>query len=159
MSAPTIWASCTSAAPRRKCGPDTWPTVCWLVSKTPCTALKKQRRSGPRATMMRFCAGTAVSDCCKAFRNSQKSARWRLKREIVHRFSRNISDMPQKIGIVLLVLCYVLLLYFSLGAIAYARAHPHLDSNLLAQYSSPWPVALGCALALVGIILALIPIR
>jgi len=67
--------------------------------------------------------------------------------------------MPQKIGIVLLVLCYVLLLYFSLGAIAYARAHPHLDSNLLAQYSSPWPVALGCALALVGIILALIPIR
>jgi len=67
--------------------------------------------------------------------------------------------MPRKIGLVLIVLCYALVLYFSLSAPAYARAHPHLDPVMLAQYASPWPVALGCALAFVGIILTLIPIR
>src|SRR5262249_2667482 len=67
--------------------------------------------------------------------------------------------MARKIGIVLVVLCYTLLLYISLTAPAYADAHSHLDPTLLAQYAAPWPVALGCALAVAGIILALIPIR
>jgi hypothetical protein len=67
--------------------------------------------------------------------------------------------MPRKIGVVLVTLCYALLLYFSLAAPAYAHAHQHMDSGLLAQYASPWPVALGSALALAGIMLALFPIR
>ena len=65
----------------------------------------------------------------------------------------------RKTGIALVVICYVLMLYFSLGSIPYAHAHPHLDPTMLAQYSSPWPVALGSSVALVGIVLALVPIR
>jgi hypothetical protein len=34
-----------------------------------------------------------------------------------------------------------------------------LDHVLLAEYAAPWPVALGCAVAISGIMLALIPIR
>lgn len=67
--------------------------------------------------------------------------------------------MPRKIGIALIVLCYALLLYFSLSSPLYARAHPHLDPTMLAQYAAPWPVALGSALALAGVMLAVIPIR
>jgi hypothetical protein len=65
----------------------------------------------------------------------------------------------QKIGIGLAAAANALLLYISLSAPLYARAHPHLDPELLAEYASPWPVALGCALAVAGIVLALIPLR
>jgi len=65
----------------------------------------------------------------------------------------------QRVGVALVVAAYVLLLYISLSAPFYARAHPHLDPVLLAQYASPWPVAMGCALAVAGIVLALIPLR
>lgn len=58
-----------------------------------------------------------------------------------------------------MVVAYALLLYMSLAAPAYARAHPHLSTALLAEYSAPWPVALACSVAVVGMILALIPIR
>ena len=67
--------------------------------------------------------------------------------------------MRRKIGVFLIVICYALMLYFSLGSILYAHAHPHLDPAMVAQYNSPWPVALGCAVAFVGIVLALVPIR
>ena len=67
--------------------------------------------------------------------------------------------MKRKIGVWLIVLAYALFLYFSLSAPAYARAHPHMDANLLAEYAMPWPVALSGSLGLVGIVLALIPIR
>jgi hypothetical protein len=59
----------------------------------------------------------------------------------------------------LLVAAYVLVLYTSLGAPAYARAHPQLNSTMLAAYAAPWPVALSCALALNGLVLTVIPIR
>jgi hypothetical protein len=65
----------------------------------------------------------------------------------------------QKVGVGLVVAAYVLLLYISLSAPFYARAHPHLDPALVAQYASPWPLALGCALAVAGIMLALVPLR
>ena len=45
---------------------------------------------------------------------------------------------------------YVLLLYIALSAPAYARAHPHLDPMMVAA----WPVALGCTVALAGIMMA-----
>ena len=67
--------------------------------------------------------------------------------------------MKQKVGIGFVVTSYLLLLYTSLAAPAYAHGHSPLDPALLAQYASPWPVALGSSLAFVGIILALIPIR
>lgn len=67
--------------------------------------------------------------------------------------------MPRKIGLVLVVLCYALLLYFSLGSFAYAYAHPHLEGSMLVEYAAPWPVALGSALSLAGIMLAVVPIR
>lgn len=65
----------------------------------------------------------------------------------------------QKIGVGLLVASYALLIYISLSAPFYARTHPHLEPALVAQYAAPWPVALGCALALAGIMLTLIPLR
>ncbi|HZI59047.1 MAG TPA: hypothetical protein VFF39_19855 [Verrucomicrobiae bacterium] len=65
----------------------------------------------------------------------------------------------QKLGIRMVVAAYALLVYMAVSSIPYARAHPHLDPVLLAQYASPWPVALGCSLALMGIMLALIPLR
>ena len=67
--------------------------------------------------------------------------------------------MKQRVSIVLLVLAYTLLLYTSLAAPAYAHAHPHLDPSLIAEYTRPWPVALASALSMVGIALAVIPIR
>jgi hypothetical protein len=65
----------------------------------------------------------------------------------------------KRIGVGLVVLAYGLLLYMSLAAPAYARAHPHLDPAMLAAYAAPWPVALACTLAIAGIMLALVPIR
>lgn len=58
-----------------------------------------------------------------------------------------------------MVAAYALLLYTSLAAPAYAHAHPHLSAVLLAEYAAPWPVALASSVAVIGIILALIPIR
>src|ERR1051326_7441700 len=57
----------------------------------------------------------------------------------------------QKIGAALQVLAYALLVYISLSAAPYAHAHAHLDPRMLGQYAGPWPVALGCAVALAGI--------
>jgi len=65
----------------------------------------------------------------------------------------------RRIGVGLVVATYLLLLYISLSAPFYAHAHPHLDPVFLAQYAGPWPVALGSALALAGIFLALVPLR
>jgi len=65
----------------------------------------------------------------------------------------------RRTGLVFLLLANLLLLYFSLAAPFYARAHPHLDPAMLAEYAAPWPVALGCSLAIAGIMLALVPIR
>ena len=62
-------------------------------------------------------------------------------------------------GVGLVVAAYALLIYMSLAGPAYARAHPHLDPAMLAAYASPWPVALACALAIMGIMLALVPVR
>src|ERR1041385_198615 len=64
-----------------------------------------------------------------------------------------------KAGVTLLVLANALLVYISLSAPPYARAHAHLDPRMLGQYAGPWPVALGCAIALAGIMLALVPVR
>jgi hypothetical protein len=66
--------------------------------------------------------------------------------------------MRKRIGAGLVVAAYALLLYMSLAAPAYARAHPQLSAALLAEYAAPWPVVLASSLALVGMILALIPI-
>lgn len=65
----------------------------------------------------------------------------------------------RKAGLVLLLLSYVVLLYTTLGAPSYARAHPHLDPLLVGQYARPWPLALACALVLAGVMLAVVPIR
>ncbi len=65
----------------------------------------------------------------------------------------------RKTGVGLVVAANALLLYTSLAAPAYARAHPGLGVALLAEYAAPWPVALACALAGNGIMLALVPIR
>lgn len=65
----------------------------------------------------------------------------------------------RKAGVGLVVVAYALLLYMSLAAPSYARAHSHLDPAMLATYAAPWPVALACAVALAGIMLAVIPLR
>jgi nicotinamide riboside transporter PnuC len=65
----------------------------------------------------------------------------------------------RKVGVGLVVAAYVLLLYTSLSAPAYARAHSNLDPAFLAAYAAPWPVALACTLVVSGVVLALIPLR
>ncbi len=67
--------------------------------------------------------------------------------------------MIRKVGVGLVVAAYSALLYTSLAAPAYARAHMHLDASMRAEYAGPWPVALGSSLSITGIMLALIPIR
>lgn len=62
-------------------------------------------------------------------------------------------------GIKLVVVAYAILMYVALSAPVYARAHPHLDPALLAEYARPWPVALACSVAIVGVMLALVPLR
>jgi hypothetical protein len=64
-----------------------------------------------------------------------------------------------KIGIGLLLAAYALLLYISLSAPFYAGAHSHHDPAMLAQYGSPWPVALASVVAIIGIVLTLVPLR
>lgn len=65
----------------------------------------------------------------------------------------------RKTGVGLVVAAYALLLFLSLTSPGYARAHPHLDPVMLAQYAAPWPVALASALVVAGIMLALVPLR
>jgi hypothetical protein len=65
----------------------------------------------------------------------------------------------RKTGVGLIVVANLLLLYMALGSRAYARAHPHLNASLMAEYAGPWPVALASILTGTGIMLALIPIR
>jgi hypothetical protein len=65
----------------------------------------------------------------------------------------------RKVGVALVVAANALLIYISFSAPFYARAHPHLDRAMLAEYAGPWPVALGCAIAVAGITLALLPLR
>ncbi|HEY7406075.1 MAG TPA: hypothetical protein VIB39_21295 [Candidatus Angelobacter sp.] len=65
----------------------------------------------------------------------------------------------QKFGIRLVVAACALLVYIALSAPIYARAHPHLDPALLAEYARPWPVALTCALAIAMATIALVPLR
>ena len=67
--------------------------------------------------------------------------------------------MKRKIGVWLIAVAYAIFLYIAISAPAYAHAHPHLDATMHAEYSAPWPVALTGSLGLVGIVLALIPIR
>jgi len=64
----------------------------------------------------------------------------------------------RNVGIGLLIAAYGWVLYTSLAA-AYARAHTERGPAIPAEYSAPWPVALACALALNGLVLALIPVR
>jgi hypothetical protein len=67
--------------------------------------------------------------------------------------------MMRKVSVGLVVAGYAVLLYTSLAAPAYARAHMHLDASMRAEYAGPWPVALAVSLSISGIMLALIPIR
>ena len=79
-------------------------------------------------------------------------------RTVLLRVKLTLPMTARKVGVRLVVAAYALLVYISLSASPYARAHSHLDPVLLAQYASPWPVALGCAVALAGIALALFPL-
>jgi hypothetical protein len=67
--------------------------------------------------------------------------------------------MKRKIGIGFILLANALLIFIALSAPSYAQSHPHIDATLRAEYGTAWPVALICTLALIGIVLALIPIR
>jgi hypothetical protein len=65
----------------------------------------------------------------------------------------------QKVGIRLVVAGYALLIYVSLSAPFYGHTHTHLDPAFLAEYASPWPVALGCMLSVAGVMMTLVPLR
>jgi nicotinamide riboside transporter PnuC len=65
----------------------------------------------------------------------------------------------KKAGVGLVVVSFMLLLYTSLAAPAYARSHQYLGPAMLAEYAAPWPVALAWTVAVAGIVLALVPLR
>jgi hypothetical protein len=67
--------------------------------------------------------------------------------------------MMRKVGFVLVLAAYILLLYTSLAAPAHAQAHARLSAAPLREYAGAWPVALASTVSLTGIMLALIPIR
>jgi hypothetical protein len=67
--------------------------------------------------------------------------------------------MKRKIGVWLLVAAYAIFLYIAISAPIYALAHQHMNGAVSTEYSALWPVALMASLGLIGIILALIPIR
>jgi hypothetical protein len=67
--------------------------------------------------------------------------------------------MKRRIGVWLTVAAYAIFLYIAISAPFYAHAHPNLGAHMLAEYAAPWPAALMGSLGLVGIVLALIPIR
>jgi hypothetical protein len=70
-----------------------------------------------------------------------------------------MPTMKRKIGVSLLVAANTIFLYSAISAPFYAHAHQHLGAQTQAEYSAPWPAALLISLGLIGIILALIPIR
>ena len=63
----------------------------------------------------------------------------------------------RKTGVGLLVVAYLLALYTWLGPHSYD--HAQRGATMLATYAALWPVALACAVAFNGLVLALIPIR
>jgi len=65
----------------------------------------------------------------------------------------------RKTSIVLIAAAYVLLFYISVSAPPHARAHPQLGAAVIGEYAGPWPVALGCVVALSGFMLVFFPIR
>lgn len=65
----------------------------------------------------------------------------------------------RKTGIGLLVAAYLLALYTWLAPPVHAHAHPQRGPLIPAEYAGPWPMVVACALALNGLVLALIPIR
>jgi hypothetical protein len=67
--------------------------------------------------------------------------------------------MKRRSGVCLLVVAYAIFLYIAISAPAFAHAHPQMNTEMRAEYSAPWPVALMGSLGVIGIVLALIPIR
>jgi hypothetical protein len=65
----------------------------------------------------------------------------------------------RRAGVSISGVAFALLLYTSLTAPAYTKAHPQLNQVIDAEYARPWPVALACAVVLAGIMLALVPLR
>lgn len=65
----------------------------------------------------------------------------------------------RRVGFVLVLVAYALMLYTSLAAPAYAKAHPRLNAAMLAEYAGAWPVTLAATLSFTGIMLAIFPIR
>jgi hypothetical protein len=71
---------------------------------------------------------------------------------------QNVTAL-RKTGVGLAVAAYLALIYMSLTGPLYARTHPHMDQIMLTEYTSAWPVALGCAVGIGGVMLSLIPLR
>ena len=79
----------------------------------------------------------------------------RRGQSIGHISSLRARHRRHSVSIGLLIAAYVLVLYTSLAAV-YARALAQLGPGMV---TAPWPVVRACALALNGLVLALIPIR
>jgi hypothetical protein len=62
-------------------------------------------------------------------------------------------------GVGLLLAAYAIFVFIAVSGPLLARAHPHLDPVMLAEYAAPWPTTLFLVLAGIGGMLAVIPIR
>ena len=65
----------------------------------------------------------------------------------------------KKLGLVMIVIAYALLIATAVLSRLFDREHSHLDPVRVAGYVEPWPVTLLIVFGLVGIVLALIPVR
>jgi hypothetical protein len=65
----------------------------------------------------------------------------------------------KKLGLVMIVIAYALLIATAVLGRLFDREHSHLDPVQVAGYVEPWPVTLLIVFGLVGIVLALIPVR
>ena len=65
----------------------------------------------------------------------------------------------KKLGLVMIVIAYALLMTTAVLGRLFDRKQSHLDPVQVAGYVEPWPVTLVIVFGLVGIVLALIPVR
>jgi len=65
----------------------------------------------------------------------------------------------KRLGLVMIVVAYALLVATAVLGRLFGREHSHLDPVQLAGYVEPWPVTLVIVFGLVGMVLALIPVR
>jgi len=62
-------------------------------------------------------------------------------------------------GILLVIAAWSLFAFSAVASAMHSSSHSHMDVQLDVEFTRPWPVALSVALAMLGIVVALVPLR